>query len=205
MGEGAAGGGCVLDEHQEQLAARLTELLRVHNARLNLVAPGDIPRLKERHIDDSLAALAVAEFEGRTIVDIGSGAGLPGLPLAIAVPAATFVCVERIRKKAAFIKLAAAELGLRNVRVEWADSGDLLRNPRYQHATDLVTIRAVADTRKALALAEGFLKNGGCVLLWQTREQQERESLPAGWTGDWFPGAVETTQSRGIRKVRVRA
>jgi len=187
------------DVQRKQLLG-LVRLVHESNTRLNLVAPGDIPKLWERHVCDSLQVLDFVDLCGRNVVDIGSGAGFPGLPVAIAVPSARITCVERIRKKAAFIRRATLELELHNVEVAWADSTELAQNSRYAGCVDIVTIRAVAHTRESLSLASGFLAENGFALLWQTRDQMLREPLPAGWMDEWFPTETDEGGARGIRK-----
>jgi len=191
---------CHLTDAQHKQLLGLVRLVCENNTRLNLVAPGDIPKLWERHVCDSLEALDIVDLCGKNIVDIGSGAGFPGLPIAIAVPSAKITCVERIRKKAAFIRRARLELELQNVEVAWADSAELLQDSRYAGCVDVVTIRAVAHTREALSLASGFLAGNGYALLWQTGDQMLREPLPAGWMDEWFPTETEEGGARGIRK-----
>lgn len=133
------------------------------NARANLIARGDIPHLRERHTADSLALLPWVT--GR-LADVGSGAGLPGIPLAIARPSAPVVLIERSTRKCAFLQHAIMELELPNVDVvaqdarQWAESS----------AFDTVTIRAVAPPLKAWDLVRHLLEPGGSVLL-QSRER----------------------------------
>jgi 16S rRNA (guanine527-N7)-methyltransferase len=137
------------------------------------------------------------------IVDIGSGAGLPGVVLAIALPSARITCVERTRKRAAFIKLASHELQLANLSVEWADAVDLCLDEKYACSADIVTIRAVAGTGDALSLAAGFLKKTGSALLWQSADQMAREAVPASFSATWFQTVSATGSERGIRVCRL--
>jgi len=95
-----------------------------NNPALSLVGTNDRRELIVRHILDSLAPLGVISRllgAGRTAADVGSGAGLPGIPLAIAVPDAAFTLIERKGRRAGFLRHIQAALGLANVAVEEAE------------------------------------------------------------------------------------
>ena len=150
------------DGATEKLAA-FEALVQRWNARANLIARGDVPHLRERHIADSLALLPWVV--GR-LADVGSGAGLPGMPLAIARPSVPVVLIERSTRKCAFLQHAVMELELRNVDVVALDA----RHWAESSAFDTVTIRAVAPPLKAWNLGRHLLEPGGSVLL-QSRER----------------------------------
>ena len=143
--------------------AAFEALVQRWNARGNLVARGDIPHLRERHTADSLALLPWVT--GR-LADVGSGAGLPGLPLAIARPNVPVVLIERSTRKCAFLHHAVIELDLPNVDVVARDVGDWTESSAF----DTVTVRAVAPPLNAWNLVRHLLQPGGSVLL-QSRER----------------------------------
>ena len=128
-----------------------------------MVAPSDVGRIWERHILDSLRALRCLSPTDRTLADLGSGAGLPGIPVAIARPKSVVVLVEPKRRRAAFLELAAERLELGNVRVQptRAAEADL--------EADLVMARALADPAAAWAMAQPLLRPGGRVLYFAGR------------------------------------
>ena len=128
---------------------------------------------------------------------------MPGIPLAIAIPDARFVLVERARKRAAFLVYAISALGIPNAEVLWADAGELTRQPAYARCADVVTIRALAPTETALATARGLLKPDGVVLIWQTADQWGREPTPEGFTAQWRPTPTRDEMQRGIRVCRL--
>ncbi|WP_019016629.1 16S rRNA (guanine(527)-N(7))-methyltransferase RsmG [Elioraea tepidiphila] len=141
--------------------ARLTayaELIARWSPRINLVAPGDLPRLWERHIADAAQLVPLIPPGTRSIADLGSGAGLPGLVLAILTGLPTHL-VERDRRKAAFLREAArATAALATVHA--ADAATLA-----PLKADLVTARALAPLPDLLPLVARHLAPGGAALL----------------------------------------
>jgi len=139
-------------------------LLRRWNVRQNLVSRRDIGRLRSRHVLESLALLGW--WDGR-LGDVGSGAGFPGVPLAIARPNAGVALIERSSRKARFLEQVVIELGLPNVEVLECDVGAQPLPVRCPEARlfDTVTARAVAPPPAAWKLARGLLRKGGHVLL----------------------------------------
>jgi len=98
------------------------ELVKAWNARVNLTSVLDDEEAAYRHYRDSLQGLPL--LPAGAIVDFGSGAGFPGIPLAIASPDRTFTLLEPRRKRVSFLEVVAGRLGLRNVRIVLGASGD---------------------------------------------------------------------------------
>jgi 16S rRNA (guanine527-N7)-methyltransferase len=137
--------------------AAYADILARWNARMNLVSPRDLPRLNERHIEDAAQLAPLLPPGTRRIADLGSGAGLPGLVLAILTGLETHL-VERDQRKAAFLREAARVTGA-PATVHAADAAIL---PPLQ--ADLVTARALAPLPALLPLAARHLAPGGCCL-----------------------------------------
>jgi 16S rRNA (guanine527-N7)-methyltransferase len=95
---------------------RYLDLLRIWSKRVNLVSARSSDEIVERHLLDSMAPLHFVN-EVKFVADFGSGAGFPGIPLAILSPATRFFLVEARRKRATFLRHAARELDLRNIRI----------------------------------------------------------------------------------------
>lgn len=138
-------------------------LIRRWNARGNLVSRRDMDRLRDRHVLDSLSLL---RWWRGTLLDVGSGAGFPGVPLAIARPASAVILVERSERKARFLRQVVIELGLGNVEVIEADVG----RPRAWRSLggrvfDTVTARAVAPPMATWRLLRDLLAPEGVALL----------------------------------------
>jgi len=125
------------------------------------------------HVADSLAALDLDLLRSATrIVDIGSGAGFPGLPLAVALPAATVSLVESSARRCAFIERAGSAAGLRNTAV--VTSRAEAWNPG-EDEQDVVTARAVAPLAVLCEYAAPLLRLGGALVVWRGHRDQEAE------------------------------
>jgi 16S rRNA (guanine527-N7)-methyltransferase len=124
---------------------------------LGLLGPRELPRLWTRHI---LNSAVVAELipEGKTVADIGSGAGLPGIPLAIARPNNHFTLIEPMERRSDWLREIVQELGLTNVNVLRA------RAEEVGDVFDIATARAVSALPKLLRLAVPMVRHGGEVL-----------------------------------------
>jgi 16S rRNA (guanine527-N7)-methyltransferase len=127
---------------------------------MGLVSEGDRDRLEERHVLDSVRALRCLGPGPGLVVDMGSGAGLPGVPLAILRGDRSFVLIDRRRKAAAFMELVVEELALSNVRILEQD----LRSVRIQ--AEVCLARALAPVEGAWGVAERLLEPGGHLVYW---------------------------------------
>jgi 16S rRNA (guanine527-N7)-methyltransferase len=144
-------------------------LLLAWNAAINLTAIRDPAEIARRHVIDSLAAVAVLrELGARSFVDIGSGGGFPGLPLAAALAVDRAALVESIAKKAAFLEAAAAATGLeRVVAVEARRAEDLAAETRHRERWPAVLARAVGALPELVELAFPLLRPGGSLVAWK--------------------------------------
>jgi 16S rRNA (guanine527-N7)-methyltransferase len=128
--------------------------------RLGLVSPRDAGVVIERHTADSLLfAIARAPVPGERWVDVGSGAGFPGLVLACCYPETAFTLVEPLRRRAGFLDLEIASLGLQNAEVRADRVEDL--EPLY----DVAVARALADPAEATARLLRCVQPGGVALV----------------------------------------
>ncbi len=147
------------------LSLYLDILLETNNS-FNLTAIKDIEHAWTRHIADSLSLIPRLVTEKvEHVVDIGSGGGLPGIPLAITLPDVTFTLVETTKKKALFLSQTAEALGLGNVTVV-AERAENLSTPNggFRDIADAVIARAVGPLNVLLELTIPFAKVGGVLL-----------------------------------------
>ena len=155
----------------ERLGSYLAMLLDA-NTRFNLTAITDPDAAWMKHVLDSLTLLPYVVSAGaRRVIDVGSGGGLPGVPLAIVLPEVGLALLEATRKKAEFLEEAARRLGLENVsvindRAETVGRDRRLHRERY----DVVVARAVGRLAVLLELALPLVKVGGHVLVIKGRQ-----------------------------------
>jgi 16S rRNA (guanine527-N7)-methyltransferase len=145
----------VIDTRAAEQLASFTDLLLRWNASFNLVAKGDEDRLVHRHVIDSLTASSW--LEGERVADLGTGAGLPGIPLAIINPTRHFALLDRSERRLRFVRQAIIELGLDNVTLTKTDIA------RYRPSTlfDTVVSRAVGEPTKLWRVAQPMLDAAG--------------------------------------------
>lgn len=144
------------------IASRHLQLIADVNEHMNLTRITSPREAVIKHIVDSVAPWAL--FEGAaTVMDAGTGAGFPGIPLAVVLPDTRFVLVDSTQKKARFVESAIADLALQNVEVAAERAEDVLRQSRFT----LITARAVAPVERALSFFAAGLKAGAQVLLYK--------------------------------------
>lgn len=140
------------------LARRFTRSLAEEGEARGLIGPLELPRLWTRHILNS--AVIAPLFSGR-VGDIGSGAGLPGIPLAIARPDVEWVLIEPMERRVTWLREQVASLGLDNVEVVRGRAEDWTEGP----VLDAVTARAVSALRTLLPIVTPLVRDGGEVIL----------------------------------------
>lgn len=153
--EQASALGVTLSEDAAGRLVRFEALLAERAVPAGMIAASDAGRLRERHVLDCLRAATVVEPADRTALDLGSGAGLPGLVVAIALPDLAVTLVESRRRRAAFCELVAERLGLPNVAVL------LARIEEVHEQADVCFARALARLPVVWRLAEPLLRAGG--------------------------------------------
>lgn len=179
-----SGVGIQLSQSQvAQFSLYHSELL-TWNRRVNLISRKDEERIVERHFIESARLMQVDEIQAaHEIIDIGSGAGFPGLPLKIVRPQILLTLLDSKRMKSLFLRDMIDKLALQDVEVVCARAEDVCSDPRWFGRFDCVVSRAVARLLPLYDMAEGFLKAGGVVVaLKGSRADDEVEELIAGKT-----------------------
>ncbi len=144
-------------------------LLIAWTTAINLTAIRDPAEIALAHVVDSLSGLAVlAELGADRYIDLGSGGGYPGLPIAAALPAARALLLEPVAKKAAFLSVVAAATGLGEaVEAAPVRAEALAVDRRHRGRWPAVTARAVAGLAELVELAFPLLAPGGCLVAWK--------------------------------------
>jgi 16S rRNA (guanine527-N7)-methyltransferase len=173
-GVSAARIGVDIDPAQAAALGSYERLLVDRALPLGMVASGDRDTLRERHILDSLRAAPLLGDGPGVVADLGSGAGLPGIPLAIARPLLTFRLVELRRRRVSFLELVVDTLALANVVVV---HGSI---ERLAPPVDICLARALADAARSWRMAEPVLSRAGSVLYWAGRGFDPTSGTPEG-------------------------
>lgn len=140
-------------------AVRYAELLATAGVQRGLIGPREVPRLWERHLLNC-AVLADVVPEGASLCDVGSGAGLPGIPVALARPDLTVVLLEPLLRRTTFLEEAVRDLGLENVTVLRGRAEEMVG----KLAVDVVTARAVAPLERLAGWGLPLLRPYGLML-----------------------------------------
>jgi 16S rRNA (guanine527-N7)-methyltransferase len=153
------------DTQIEMLITYLRELKR-WNRKANLVGFRTDEAMIRHGVLESLAFLQAFRVQpGLRLLDIGSGAGLPGIPLKVAAPDLAVTMIEATRKKASFLRQVCRLLQLRSASVLQTRAEFLHKDPAHRQAYDVVTARAVARLPEAVTLCAPFVKSDGRVVL----------------------------------------
>jgi len=157
----------VTDAQLRDLLVHL-DAIRTWSRRINLVASNDLPRLVSRHLLDSLTALPwLPSDQALTLLDVGSGAGFPGVPLQILRPNLRVVLLESRRKRVLFLRKVASQLFCPHLSVLHARAEQLADDPKHIHRYGFITLRAVAPLAQAVRLALPLLAPSGRIIAYR--------------------------------------
>ena len=166
-----------LSEEQHQLLSRYIDLLLEANQQMNLTRIADRAAAEVQHVGDALTVLRYVPTGAITLIDIGSGGGVPGIPLAIARPDARVILLEATKKKAAFLSDAVAKLALNNVQVI-DERAETAARSALREACDVAVARAVGALDFLVEWSLPLVKRGGKMLA--MKGPRIAEELPAG-------------------------
>ncbi|MDR0381046.1 MAG: 16S rRNA (guanine(527)-N(7))-methyltransferase RsmG [Oscillospiraceae bacterium] len=138
--------------------------LLAQNRTLNLTAVRNEEEAVVRHIRDALALSALYPLAGKSVIDIGSGGGLPGIPLKIRDPSIRLTLLDATAKKVDFLRKVCDELGLADVACVAARAEEQARRPGFRDAYDVAVARGVAFLPALCELCLPFVKPGGALL-----------------------------------------
>jgi 16S rRNA (guanine527-N7)-methyltransferase len=160
-----------LGEEKNRKLDEFARLIEEENKVHNLTRIVGLEQIRVRHFEDSLAVMGelekLADGKALKLIDIGSGAGLPGLAISIARPDWSITSVDATGKKVRFQEKVIAELGLSNATVVQGRAEEMGREPAWREKFDAVTARAVGELALLAELAMPLAKVSGCIFAWK--------------------------------------
>lgn len=155
----------------EELPGKLEtylSLLKEWNSRMDLTAVTDDEEMVDKHFIDSLTVLKTGLLpENGKLIDVGTGAGFPGMVLAMACPLLRVTLLDSQQKRLAFLEHTAGETGTRNIEIIHARAEDGARKPELRERFDIAAARALAPTNILCEYLLPYVKLGGCALCWK--------------------------------------
>ncbi len=152
----------------KEVLQKFKELLLEENEKINLISRRADPNDVDRHIEDALTACKHFDFDDKKIIDVGSGAGFPGIPLAAACPRGQFTLLESELKKSQFLVMAIEVLGLKNVKI-WRERAEVAGRTVGREGFDCAVARAVSELNTLAEYVLPLVKVDGVFLAWKGR------------------------------------
>lgn len=165
--------GIELDQTRIDKFEKYYELLIQENQKMNLTTITKYDDVVKKHFLDScliLKDIPFSYFENKVVIDLGTGAGFPGIPLAIMLPNTSFTLVDSLNKRIEFLELIVDALGLTNVELIHGRAEDLGRNDKYREQFDICVSRAVAALPLLLEYCSPFIKVEGNLFLYKSKK-----------------------------------
>ena len=155
----------------------------LESSHVSLSSVTDLEEARRVHVADSLSGLVCPEVrQARNALDLGSGGGFPGVPLAVLLPGCRFTLIDSVGRKVEFLGEVISALGLENAQAVKARSEDLAAG-EGREVFDLVTARAVAPLSVLAELASPLLGEGGHLVAWKGDPEPDSEATIAGNQG----------------------
>lgn len=166
--------GIVLDDKKKQLLYDYYELLTEKNKVMNLTAITDFDEVVVKHYLDSLSVCrAICMKDAGNMIDVGTGAGFPGIPIKIVFPWIDVLLLDSLNKRVSFLNEVIEKLGLSGIRAVHARAEEAGKDKRYREKFDLCTSRAVSRLCTLSEYCIPFIKKDGFFISWKSEKSEE--------------------------------
>ena len=166
--------GITLSDKQKEQFDKFYELLVEWNKVMNLTGITEYEEVNEKHFVDSLSIVKAIDMKDvKSVIDIGTGAGFPGIPLKIAFPHLKVVLLDSINKRINFLNTVIEELGLENIQTIHGRAEDFAKQPVYREQFDLCVSRAVANLATLSEYCIPYVEKGGLFVPYKSGEIDE--------------------------------
>ncbi|NPV26813.1 MAG: 16S rRNA (guanine(527)-N(7))-methyltransferase RsmG [Firmicutes bacterium] len=196
--------GISLSEEQVSLLEKYKKILQEWNTRMNLTAIDDDEAMLWKHFIDSLMCTRYVEFTpGMRIIDVGTGAGFPGIPLKVWQPGLKMVLLDSVKKKVNFLNEVIKQLDLTECVAIWSRAEELGHQENYRDSFDRVVARAVARLNILIEYCFPFVKVGGIFVAYkgvEGRSELENAIKAIGILGGEVENVYETVLGPGQEK-----
>ena len=180
--------GIELDENALSRFSTYCDRLITINQVMNLTAITDPDEIYLRHFADSVSLLGCADFSNKRVIDVGTGAGFPGLPLKIACPSISLTLLDSLRKRIDFLSETSSLLGFSDINCVHARAEEFAMKPEFRDSFDIAVSRAVSSLPMLCELCLPYVKPGGLFLAMKSRDYAEEL--------DSAQNAIRTLQAR---------
>lgn len=170
------------------------ELLIESNKVMNLTAITEPEEVAVKHMIDSLLSFEEKDFEGKTLADVGTGAGFPGIPLKIYCPSLKVTLIDSLAKRLKFLQTVIEKLGLKGIRCVHLRAEDAGRDTQHRQKYDIVTARAVARLSVLAEYCLPLVKTGGSFIALKGSKYQE-EIAAAGKALQVLGGRLQSAEA----------